>query len=129
MMAKIIKGNSISTCLNYVTRLKHDGHPEIKREWFLLDSDGVRFWEGEKDWRKRVIADLKRPNAQRTPIKDPCGHTSLEFKPEDTPKLTDELMLKIAEEYLEKMGIKHPLCHSPAHEHTSSSLPHSFQPG
>lgn len=124
MMAKIIKGNSISTCLNYVTRLKHDGHPEIKREWFLLDSDGVRFREGEKDWRKRVITDLKRPNAQRTSIKDPCGHTSLEFKPEDAPKLTDELMLKIAEEYLGKMGIKntpyvivrhtntaHPHCH------------------
>ncbi len=123
-MAKIIKGNSISTCLNYVTRLKHDGHPEIKREWFLLGSDGVRFREGEADWRKRVIADLRRPNAQRTPIKDPCGHTSLEFKPEDTPKLTDELMLKIAEEYLDKMGIKntpyvivrhtntaHPHCH------------------
>lgn len=124
MMAKIIKGNSISTCLNYVTRLKHDGYPEIKREWFLLDSDGVRFREEEKDWRKRVIADLKRPNAQRTLIKDPCGHTSLEFKPEDAPKLTDELMLKIAEEYLGKMGIKntpyvivrhtntaHPHCH------------------
>lgn len=124
MMAKIIKGNSISTCLNYVTRLKHDGHPEIKREWFLLDSDGVRFREGEKDWRKRVIADIKRPNAQRCPIKAPCGHTSLEFKPEDAPKLTDELMLKIAEEYLDKVGIRntpyvivrhtntpHPHCH------------------
>lgn len=123
-MAKIIKGNSISTCLNYVTRLKHDGHPEIKREWFLLDSDGVRFREGETDWRKRVIADLKRPGAQRNPIKDPCGHTSLEFKPEDAPKLNDALMLKIAEEYLGKMGIRntpyvivrhtntpHPHCH------------------
>lgn len=123
-MAKIIKNNSIGTCLNYVTRLKHDGRPEIKREWYYLGSDGVRFREGEKEWRKRVINDLKRPNAQRNPIKDPCGHTSLEFKPEDAAILTDELMLKIADEYMEKMGIKntpyvivkhvntpHPHCH------------------
>ena len=123
-MAKIIKNNSISTCLNYVTRLKHDGRPDIKREWYYLGSDGVRFREGEKDWRKRVINDLKRPNAQRNPIKDPCGHTSLEFKPEEAAILTDELMLKIADEYMERMGIKntpyvivkhvntpHPHCH------------------
>lgn len=123
-MAKIIKNNSISTCLNYVTRLKHDGHPKIKREWYYLGSDGVRFREGDKDWRKRIINDLKRPNAQRNPIKDPCGHTSLEFKPEDAAILTDELMLKIADEYMENMGIKntpyvivkhvntpHPHCH------------------
>ena len=124
MFAKIIKNNSISVCLNYVTRAKHDGHPEIKREWYYLGSDGVRFREGQKDWRKRVINDLKRPNANRNPIKDPCGHTSLEFSPEDTAKLTDELMLKIALEYMERMSIKdtpyvivrhvdkpHPHCH------------------
>lgn len=89
-----------------MTRLKHDGPPEIKREWYYLGSDGVRFREGGKEWRKRVINDLKRPNAQRNPIKDPCGHTSLEFKPEDAAILTYELMLKIADEYMENMELR-----------------------
>ena len=33
------------------------------------------------------------------------GHIALSFKPEDKPRLTDELMAKIALEYMQMMGI------------------------
>ena len=34
------------------------------------------------------------------------GHIALSFKPEDKDKLTDEMMVKIAKEYIELMGIR-----------------------
>ena len=36
----------------------------------------------------------------------PVGHIALSFKPEDKEKLTDEMMAKIAWEYMELMGIR-----------------------
>ena len=35
----------------------------------------------------------------------PVGHIALSFKPEDAPRLTDAFMARLAEEYLELMGI------------------------
>lgn len=67
---------------------------------------------------------MERPALSRSKIKEPCGHISLGFSPKDSDRLTDEYMLKIAEEYMEKMGItntpfiivrhtdkSHPHCH------------------
>jgi type IV secretory pathway VirD2 relaxase len=34
------------------------------------------------------------------------GHIALSFKPEDAPRLTDAFMARLAEEYLELMGIR-----------------------
>ena len=39
-------------------------------------------------------------------ISKPVGHIALSFLPEDKDKLTDETMTKIAQEYMELMGIK-----------------------
>ncbi|WP_255784522.1 relaxase/mobilization nuclease domain-containing protein [Prevotella sp. E2-28] len=39
-------------------------------------------------------------------ISKPVGHIALSFLPEDKDKLTDEMMTKIAKEYMELMGIK-----------------------
>lgn len=67
---------------------------------------------------------MERPALSRSKIKEPCGHISLGFSPKDSDRLTDEYMLKIAEKYMEKMGItntpfiivrhtdkSHPHCH------------------
>ena len=67
---------------------------------------------------------MERPALSRSKIKEPCGHISLCFSPKDSDRLTDDYMLKIAEEYMEKMGITntpyiivrhtdkpHPHCH------------------
>lgn len=124
MFAKIRKGNGFGGCLDYITRIKQDDQPIEKRVWKILDSDGVRIADGEKDWRKRAAADIERPTLTRSKIKDPCGHIALGFAPEDAHRLTDEFMTQVAKEYMEAMGIKntpyvivrhsdadHPHCH------------------
>ena len=58
MFAKIRKGNGFGGCLDYITRVKQDDKPIEKRVWKILDSDGVRIADDEKDWRKRAAADI-----------------------------------------------------------------------
>ncbi len=124
MIGKISHGNSFSGCLDYLTRVKQDKLPPDKRVWSIIDSDGVRIETDTEGWRKMAASDIKRPTLTRNKIKDPCGHISLGFSPKDALRMTDDFMLKIAHEYMEKMGIvdtpyvivrhtdkKHPHCH------------------
>ena len=38
-------------------------------------------------------------------VKNPVGHISISFKPEDRPRLTNEFMAQLVREYMDKMGI------------------------
>ena len=124
MIGKISHGNSFSDCLDYLTRVKQDRQPPEKRVWSIIDSDGVRLNIDEDGWRKMAASDVERPTLTRSKIKDPCGHISLGFAPNDSNRMTDDFMLRIAHEYMEKMGItdtpyiivrhtdkEHPHCH------------------
>lgn len=124
MIGKISSGGSFGGCLDYITRVKQDNLPKDKQVWNLLGSDGIRLNIGEEGWRKTAVRDMERPTLSRSKIKEPCGHISLGFSPKDSDRLTDDYMLKIAEEYMEKMGITntpyiivrhtdkpHPHCH------------------
>ncbi|MFR9592690.1 MAG: relaxase/mobilization nuclease domain-containing protein [Rikenellaceae bacterium] len=42
----------------------------------------------------------------RPEIKSPAGHIPISFAPEDRERMTNEFMVKLAEEYMERMGIK-----------------------
>lgn len=105
MIGKISHGNSFGDCLDYLTRVKQDKQPPEKRVWHIIDSDGVRLNIGEAGWRKMAAADVERPTLTRSKIKDPCGHISLGFSPKDSDRMTDDFMLEITHEYMEKMGI------------------------
>ena len=59
----------------------------------------------EDGWRKTAVKDMERPMLSRSKIKESCGHISLGFSPEDSGRLTEDYMLRIAEEYMAKMGI------------------------
>lgn len=124
MIGKISNGGSFSGCLDYITRKKQDGEPLENRVWRVLGSDGVRLRIGENGWRRTASSDMERPTLMRSKIKEPCGHISLGFSPEDRGRMTDDFMLQVAEEYMEKMGIantpyiivrhtdkEHPHCH------------------
>lgn len=124
MFGKIVTGNSFSGCFDYITRKKYDGLPQEKQVWRILGSDGVRLRMGDEGWRKKAVADIQRPTLTRSKIKEPCGHISLGFSPDDRSRLTDDLMLQIAEDYMRGMSIvntpyvvvrhtdkKHPHCH------------------
>ncbi len=146
MIAYIISGSGFGGCVDYVTRRKleeklykeqskglkaderkyesnggEDIINHLSKDWKLLSSSGdIRIYEG----RKAMADDIARPSRQRKPIKDPVGHISLDFHPDDTPKMTDELMTEVAQEYMKQMGLTktpyivvrhfdkaHPHCH------------------
>ena len=111
MIGKQTKGTSFSGCVSYVLKEEKarlletvgvDGSPEQMAEQFELQS---------------LLNDK---------VKNIVGHTSLSFSPQDSLRLQndDALMLKIAHEYMERMGIRntqyiiarhidreHPHCH------------------
>lgn len=92
MIAKIVKGASFRGCVQYVTG---------KDNATVLVSDGVLLGSVGN------IADSFEYQRGLNPrCSKPVGHIALSFKPEDKEKLTDEMMAKIAREYMELMGIK-----------------------
>ena len=111
MMAKITKGNDFGGVVRYVTQEGKNAR--------LLDSNGVLTVD------RRAIVDSFRLQAQLHPgVKDIVGHTSLGFSKEDAYKMDDGLMLQVAADYMQGMGIQntqfviyrhydreHPHCH------------------
>ena len=146
MIAYIIGGSGFGGCVDYVTRRKleerlfkeqserqkaeekkyESNHGEdiidhLSKDWKLISSSGdIRIYEG----RRAMADDIARPSRQRKPVKDPVGHISLDFHPDDKPRMTDELMTEVAQDYMRQMGLvntpyivvrhydkAHPHCH------------------
>ena len=92
MIARIVKGASFRGCVQYVTG---------KDDATVLASDGVLLGSVGN------IADSFEFQRGLNPrCSKPVGHIALSFKPEDKDKLTDGMMTKIAQEYMELMGIR-----------------------
>lgn len=91
MIGKLKKGASFGGCIRYVT-----GKDEAK----ILASDGVLLGTNAE-----IVQSFELQRQLNPRIKKPVGHIALSFKPEDKPRLTDELMAKIALEYMQMMGI------------------------
>lgn len=92
MIGKIMKAASFSRCVHYVTG---------KEEARILASDGVLLTTTQD-----IIDSFDFQRQMNSRISKPVGHIALSFLPEDKDKLTDEMMTKIAREYMELMGIK-----------------------
>ena len=92
MIGKIMKAASFSRCVHYVTG---------KEEARVLASDGVLLTTTQD-----IIDSFEFQRQMNPRISKPVGHIALSFLPEDKEKLTDEMMTKIAREYMELMGIK-----------------------
>lgn len=146
MIAYIIGGSGFGGCVDYVTRRKleeklrkeqsrglkaderkyesnkgEDIIDHLSKDWKLISSSGdIRIYEG----RRAMADDIARPSRQRKPVKDPVGHISLDFHPDDKPRMTDELMTEVAQDYMRQMGLvntpyivvrhfdkAHPHCH------------------
>ncbi|QNK64112.1 relaxase/mobilization nuclease domain-containing protein [Pedobacter sp. PAMC26386] len=92
MMGKIPKsGKSFKGCVEYCM---------LKEGAVVLDADGLRTGEV-----KHTIADFNMQRKMRPGLGQAVGHIALNWSPEDASKLTDELIVKIAKEYLTKMKI------------------------
>ena len=92
MIGKIMKAASFSRCVHYVTG---------KEEARILASDGVLLTTTQD-----IIDSFEFQRQMNPRISKPVGHIALSFLPEDKDILTDEMMTKIAREYMELMGIK-----------------------
>lgn len=91
MIGKIKKGKSFGGCIRYVMG---------KDNAQIIASDGVLLGNN-----KEMIDSFNCQCLLNPKIKQPLGHIALSFKPEDTPRLTDEFMAKIALEYMALMEI------------------------
>ncbi len=92
MIGKIMKAASFSRCVHYVTG---------KEDARILASDGVLLTTTQD-----IIDSFEFQRQMNPRISKPVGHIALSFLPEDRDKLTDEMMTKIAREYMEQMGIR-----------------------
>lgn len=93
MIGKITKGKSFSGCIKYIL--------DKEKGTKLLDAQGVRLKSKESIIQSFVMQAKLRPTLAKS-----VGHIALSFSAEDKAKLTDELMVKVGREYLQKMGIK-----------------------
>ena len=91
-MAKISKGSSFKGMLKYVI--------DEKKKTQILDTDGLRL----KDLSS-VIDGFVTQAGMNSRVSKPVGHISLDFSTQDKEKLTNQLMVKIARDYMQRMGI------------------------
>ena len=93
MIAKILKRSSFGNVVNYVFKEGKDAK--------LLASEGVR-----TNSLQNIIACFNDQASQKSKVKNIVGHTALSFSEKDKHRLTDERMVQIAHDYMEKMKIK-----------------------
>lgn len=114
MIGSVTKGSGFSGCVEYALALK-----EKNKEVRLLHSEGLL-----TDTSKDIVDGFECQRHLNSRVQHWCGHISLSYSPEDSARLSDEVMVKLALEYMEEMGIKntqyiivrhldkeHPHCH------------------
>ena len=92
MIAKIIKGTNFSGALSYMLN-KREGKGKV------LQANGVR-----SSLPNDIAHDFNLQASMRPNVQKPVCHTILSFSAHDSERLTDDIMVKIANEYLHKMG-------------------------
>lgn len=92
MIAKIIKGAVFGGVINYMLS-KEKGKAKV------LASNNIGFIDQNLCADEFTLQASMRPNVQK-----PVCHTILSFYASDAERLTDDVMVKIANEYLAKMG-------------------------
>lgn len=85
------KGSGFKGCVNYVLG---------KEQAALLHAEGV-LAESNRD----IIRSFILQAGMNPDLKKPVGHIALSYSPVDAPKLTDEKMVQLAQEYMREMKI------------------------
>ena len=91
MIGKIKKGSGFKGCVNYVLG---------KEQAALLHAEGVLV-ESKQD----IIRSFCMQTEMNPGLKKPVGHIALSYSVVDAPKLTDEKMIQLAQEYMREMKI------------------------
>ena len=93
MMAKIVKGSGARGIFDY--------NLESKKQATLIYYQFVLLKDNASISRGFIAQSRLNPRVDKF-----IGHISLSFSKQDLPRLTDELMIQISREYMEKMGIR-----------------------
>ena len=93
MIAKIMKGSGFKGVINYIL--------DPKKGTELIDWSGVRI-----ESISHIVQSFIDQTELNPRVGKVVGHISLSFSSQDSPKLNNEWMAKVAHEYMEKMGIK-----------------------
>ena len=92
MIAKIVTGASFGGCTAYA--YGKDQAEVIAHDGIIPDDP-------------KIAAKCFEIQSQLNPrVSKPVGHIAICFKPEDKPRLTNDFMVQLVKEYMEKMGIK-----------------------
>mgnify|MGYP000890978659 CR=1 FL=1 len=92
MIAKIIKGTNFSGVVSYMLS-KREGQVKV------LQANGVR-----SSLPNDIAHDFNLQASMRPSVQKPVCHIILSFSAHDSERLTDAIMVKIANEYLHEMG-------------------------
>lgn len=114
MIGKISSGSDFGGCVGYALAEK-----EKNKEAHLLYSEGLL-----DDSPQSIVEGFECQRRMNHRVEKWVGHISLSYSPEDSARLSDEAMVKLAQEYMAKMGIhntqyiitrhldkEHPHCH------------------
>ena len=93
MIAKIMKGSGFKGVINYIL--------DPKKGTELIDCSGVR-----TESISHIVQSFIDQTELNPRVGKVVGHISLSFSAQDSPRLSNEWMVKVAREYMEKMGIK-----------------------
>lgn len=100
MIAKILKSGNFSDVVGYVLRQFHDPGKYTPDTWRVIDSDGIL---GES--YKQIVSCFDLGHSLNKRKSNPAGHIAVSFDKKDLPRLTDDFMVQLAKEYMERMGI------------------------
>lgn len=92
MIAKIVKGSSFKSVVNYILDKEKDAKILVCGGLFVEDKD-------------TIAMSFEAQSKMNSKVTKPVGHISLAFHKEDEHRLTDRVMAGIALEYLKEMGI------------------------
>ncbi len=93
MIGKIVTGRSFGGAVRYLL-----GKEQGKA--YILTSDGV-----ELTSRQALIGSFEFQRRARPDVERVVGHISLSFHPDDAPRMSDQLMIDLAREYMRRMEI------------------------
>lgn len=91
MIAKIVKGRSFKGVVGYIL--------DPAKQASLLSAEGVR-----ANSRESIVRSFVAQAGMNPRISKPVCHVSLSFSPQDKDKLTDEGMVRVACDYMARMG-------------------------
>ena len=102
MIAKIVPGTNFKGAIDYITDI-FGKDKQKKGARIICHSDGIP--PGADNRTMGILLDSYARKGDHN-IGDPVRHFILSFSKYDAPKLTDELMSRIFQEFLSRMGYK-----------------------